>query len=87
MKLHKWFDVAWACGHEQHALDEHDCGTEQRLHVPKISKLPGIMPFFQAGTVNYLLMYSHRVRTVKLHVIIPFLGWDNKLSAHVPSMG
>ena len=28
MERHKGFDLSWACGHGQHALDEHDRDTQ-----------------------------------------------------------
>ena len=29
MKRHKGLGLSWACGHGQHALDEHDRDTQQ----------------------------------------------------------
>ena len=35
---HKRFSLSWACGHGQHALDEHDTGPLKgwivRYHIP-----------------------------------------------------
>ena len=33
MEKHKGFDLAWACDHEQHALDEHDRNTTGTYHI------------------------------------------------------